>query len=57
MADHALNDEEIALMCDIAQNGKIIMTTRKQPNSNGLSRRNSLCDASIKKSPARAATR
>lgn len=30
MADHTLNDEEIALMCDIAQNGKIFMTPRKQ---------------------------
>lgn len=30
MADAALNDEEIALMCDIAQNAKIAMTARKQ---------------------------
>lgn len=30
MADAALNDEEIALMCDIAQNAKISMTPRKQ---------------------------
>ncbi|HEY0219982.1 MAG TPA: hypothetical protein VGC26_09510 [Afipia sp.] len=30
MADSMLNDEEIALMCDIAQNAKIAMTDRKQ---------------------------
>lgn len=31
MTDNALlNDEEIALMCDIAQNAKISMTARKQ---------------------------
>jgi DNA-binding HxlR family transcriptional regulator len=30
MADTVLNDEEIALMCDIAQNAKIIMTERKR---------------------------
>ncbi len=30
MVDAALNDEEIALMCDIAQNAKISMTARKQ---------------------------
>ncbi len=30
MANAALNDEEIALMCDIAQNAKIAMNARKQ---------------------------
>ncbi|HEY0234747.1 MAG TPA: hypothetical protein VGC86_06800 [Afipia sp.] len=51
MADSMLNDEEIALMCDIAQNAKISMTARKHAELKRLVAENFLAQSGGEEGP------